>query len=123
MTKRIKKSPFSKVPIKVKKEMVRIWKTMDEEDKEHFTNQVALALSIWGTDEEGLELVAIIMQKMVEDGSKNLADFGLYVDWFIRNGGTKLYEDKKKALKKASIVIESYRLKYDLPSEVHKAIF
>ncbi len=123
MPRKIKKGPFSKVPNEIKREMVRIWKTMSEEDKEHFTNQVALALSIWGTDDEGLELIAIIMQKMVEDGSKNLADFGLYIDWFIKNGGVELYEDKKKAIKKASIVVESYRLKYDLPSEPHKSIF
>ncbi len=119
----MKKSPFSKVPLDVKREMIKIWKSMNEVDKEHFTNQVALALSTWGNDQKGLELIAIVLQKLIEDGSRNLADFGIYINWFIKEGGLKIYTSKSRDIRKANILIESYRLKYDLPSEPSKSLF
>ncbi|MEM2948032.1 MAG: hypothetical protein QXL47_01290 [Candidatus Anstonellales archaeon] len=113
---------FDKVSEEAKKAMVAVWKTMNPEDKMHFVNQVALALSIWGDDEKGKEMVALIMEKLVEDGSKNLADFGLYIEWFLRSGGEEIYRAKAEKAKRAVLVIDGYRIKHGLPSEPQKTI-
>jgi hypothetical protein len=113
---------FDKVSGEAKKAMVAIWKTMNPEDKMHFVNQVALALCIWGDDEKGKEMVALILEKLVEDGSKNLADFGLYIEWFMKSGGEEIYKTKAEKAKRAALVIDGYRIKHGLPSEPQKTI-
>lgn len=99
-----------------KKTLVAIWNAMDKSDRDHFINQVALALSIWGADERGKKIVIQIIRNMLGDGSKNLADFGLYVEFLDEDVvGTK--SDK---VKRVISVLESYRFKHDLPSEPSK---
>lgn len=38
---------------KRKGKILGTWKKMSESDKAHFINQVALALSVWGSDQKG----------------------------------------------------------------------
>ena len=110
---------FEKIGGETKKEMVRIWKEMKEEDKDYFVDQVALALSIWGTDDPGKLLVAKVLETLVNDGSGNLADFGLYIDEYLsENGG----EARKGKMERASGIIGRYRLKNALSSVPHKEI-
>jgi hypothetical protein len=41
--------PLDFLEDKDKSRIVDIWKAMSESDKAHFINQVALALSVWGS--------------------------------------------------------------------------
>jgi hypothetical protein len=115
--------PFEKVSIEVRKKIVDIWKFMGEEDKEHFINQVALSLSVWGTDEEGKGIVARIMEILVKDGSKNLADFGIYIDKLMLIENDEKLEEKNDDIIKAIEVVDAYRIRYEMPSEPQKSIF
>ncbi|MCP4646859.1 MAG: hypothetical protein GY852_03875 [bacterium] len=110
---------FEKISGGTKKDMVRIWKDMDEEDKDYFVDQVALALSIWGGDSPGKTLVAKVLATLIEDGSENLADFGLYIEEYISSNGG---EARKGKMERASGIIARYRLKNALSSVPHKEI-
>ncbi|MDD5337137.1 MAG: hypothetical protein PHS02_01505 [Candidatus ainarchaeum sp.] len=110
---------FDQVSTEAKKKLGIIWKSMSQEDKEHFINQVALALSVLGSDEKGKKLVVELLGNMLEDGSRNLADVGLYLE-FLDEAELKGKEDK---FKKAQAMLESYRFKHDLPSEPSKEFF
>jgi hypothetical protein len=115
--------PFEKVSGEAKKRIVDIWKFMGEEDKEHFINQVALSLSIWGTDDEGKGIVAKVMEILVKDGSKNLADFGIYIDRLMLIENDKEMEEKNSDIVKAIEVVDAYRIRYEMASEPQKSIF
>ena len=107
-------NPFKNMSKEAKKKLLFIWKNMSEEDKEHFINQVTYALACWGIDEKGKELVAIVLEKLVENGSTNLADFGLYVKWLLEEGVEEIYPEKKDEIKKALHYINEYRMKFEL---------
>jgi hypothetical protein len=102
-----------------KSRIVSIWKVMSESDKAHFINQVALALSVWGSDEKGKRAVVEILRLMTNNGTQTLADFGLYVE---RISGSKIVSGLDDKIKRASIIIEGYRIKNSLSSEPHKEL-
>ncbi|MBD3389774.1 hypothetical protein GF415_02345 [Candidatus Micrarchaeota archaeon] len=110
---------FEKINMVRKKDMVRIWKEMKMEDKDYFVDQVALALSIWGTDEKGKVLVAEVLGTLIEDGSENLSDFGLYIEEYLVKNKK---ESRKGKMERASGIINRYRLKNALSSVPHKEI-
>ena len=97
--------------------ILAVWKNMSESDKAHFINQVALALSVWGSDERGKRMVVQILRMMTENGTQTLADFGLYVE---RAMGLKEAASLDSKVKRASIIIEGYRIKNSLSSEPHR---
>lgn len=103
-----------------KERIVGIWKSMSDIDKGHFINQVALALSVWGSDEKGKRLVLDVLDKMTTNGTSTLADFGLYVEKAL---GQESASPIGKKIKRAAIIIEGYRIKNALPSEPHKELF
>ncbi len=100
--------------------ILSVWKGMDEADKAHFINQVALALSIWGSNENGRILVVKILGMMTNDGIETLADFGLYVDRVLDIEEAKGYDNE---IKRAALIIEGYRIKNALSSEPHRELF
>ncbi|HSB46916.1 MAG TPA: hypothetical protein VLD37_02795 [Candidatus Bilamarchaeum sp.] len=99
--------------------ILAIWKNMSESDKAHFINQVALALSVWGSDEKGKRAVVRVLGLMTENGTHTLADFGLYVD---RITGSKEASGLDEKIKRASLIIEGYRIKNSLSSEPHREL-
>ena len=99
-----------------RKQLSAIWKGMAPADKEHFINQVSLALSVWGSDDKGKEIAVTLVSNMLEDGSKNLADFGLYPEFLDE----KESEGRADKIRRASAILENYRFKHDLPSEPSK---
>ncbi len=100
-----------------KAKVITIWKNMSETDRAHFINQVALALSIWGSDEKGKKLVVEVIMQLSTNGTNTLADFGLYID---RVAGAKEAEGMTDKVKRAAKIIEGYRIKNALSSEPHK---
>jgi hypothetical protein len=108
---------FEKLDSATKKRMVEIWGEMDEEDKNHFVDQVALALSIWGCDDGGKLLVAKVIGTLVGNGSKTLADFGLYIDEYLDGNSA---EGRRGKMERASSIIARYRLKNALSSVPHR---
>ncbi len=96
--------------------IVALWKGMSESDKAHFINQVALAMSVWGSDEKGKRVVVDILKLMTSNGTNTLADFGLYVDRIVGSQDAKGIDDK---IKRAAVIIEGYRIKNSLSSEPH----
>ncbi len=110
---------FEKIDMDSKKEMVHIWEKMGGEDKDYFVDQVALALSIWGSDDAGKLLVGKVIGTLIKDGSENLADFGLYIEEYLEgNRGEK----RSGKVERASGIIARYRLKNALSSVPHKEI-
>lgn len=107
---------FEDFELETKKKLVVIWKSMNAQDRDHFINQVALALSVWGSDEKGKGIATEIIRNMLVDGSKNLADFALYLE-FLDESSLK---GKEPQFKKAMAVLEGYRFKHGLPSEPSK---
>ncbi len=103
-----------------KKKILKVWKEMSDNDKAHFINQVALGLSIWGSDPKGKKVVVEILKIMSSNGSGTLADFGLYVEEAVGARGTSGMDDK---IKRAALIIEGYRIKNSLPSEPHRELF
>jgi hypothetical protein len=103
-----------------KARILGMWKTMSESDKVHFINQVALALSVWGSDEKGKRVVVEILRLMTQDGTTTLADFGLYVERVLRAPEALGLSEK---IRRAAIIIEGYRIKNALPSEPHRELF
>jgi hypothetical protein len=96
--------------------IVGIWKAMNESDKGHFINQVALALSVWGSEEKGRRIVIGILNIMCSNGTDTLADFGLYVEKALTLPDAAGLADR---LKRAAVIIEGYRIRNGLPSEPH----
>jgi hypothetical protein len=115
--------PFEKVSFEAKKRIIDLWKFMRQEDKEHFINQVALALSVWGSDDMGKSMVARVMEILVKDGSKNLSDFGIYIDKLILIEQGKAVEARNGDIVKAIEVVDAYRIRYEMSAEPHKTIF
>ena len=111
---------FDGIDFEVKDRIVKRWKTMSESDKLHFINQVSLALTVWGSDIKGKELVVKVMEKMMGNGSDTLADFGLYVDKLLMDRTIQV--EKITKIKRVSLILEGYRIKNALPSEPHKEI-
>ena len=97
--------------------ILAIWKNMNESDKAHFINQVALALSVWGSDEKGKRVVVQVLRMMTENGTQTLADFGLYVERVL---GRKESGGLDEKIRRASVIIEGYRVKNSLSSEPHR---
>lgn len=110
---------FENVDLNIKRIIVEVWGRMSESEKTHFINQVALALSIWGSDEIGKKTVVDVLSALVTDGSTNLADFGLYIE---RIYGKKELAERLEKVKRAALIIEGYRIKNELSSEPHKEI-
>ncbi len=110
---------FENVPEQLKKKIIAAWREMDEDEKTHFVNQVALGMSIWGSDVEGNMMVVKVLELMANDGSSNLVDFGLYVSGLLDQDGL----NREEKVKRASGIIERYREKNALPSEPHKDLF
>jgi len=108
---------FEDVDENTKKKIVKVWERMEDKHKDFFVDQVALAMSIWGSDEMGKSFIAKILETMMEDGSENLSDFGLYVESVL--GEADKREDK---VRKAGIIIDDYRMRNALSSVPHKEI-
>ena len=99
-----------------KEQIVKMWKRMSETDKAHFINQVALALSVWGSDEKGRKLVVEVLGNMTETGTSTLADFGIYVQKLIKS---ETGSSRVAKIKRAGLILEGYRIKHSLSSEPH----
>ena len=110
---------FEDVDDSIKIKLIDLWKSMSDQEKDHFINQVSLALSVWGSDETGKRLVIEVLKALVTNGSLNLIDFGLYVDALTDKKATAP-ADRLPKIKRASIILEGYRIKNSLPSEPHK---
>lgn len=91
----------------LKRKLVSVWKSMDERSKEQFVDQVALSLAIWGDDEEGRSLVLLIIEKMLENGSENLAEYYKYIDTTLREYKDVIGERWKKVEKAVKIISSS----------------
>ncbi len=103
-----------------KTKIISMWKGMSESDKAHFINQVALAMSVWGSDEQGRRLVVEVLRIMTDNGTQTLADFGLYVEKVASIKEATGLTDK---IKRATVIIEGYRVKNSLSSEPHRELF
>ena len=101
-----------------KGKILGMWKKMSEEDKGHFINQVALALSIWGSGPKGKQIVVEVLDIMSNNGTNTLADFGLFIEKLPEK--TSGLQEK---IERAALIIEGYRIKHALPSEPHRALF
>lgn len=97
-----------------RRRIIGAWGDMSESDKMHFINQVALALTVWGSDPSGKELVLKVIDILLKDGSSTLTDFGLYIN---RVAEHPLAKDRQRKIRKAALVLEGYRMKNSLPSE------
>ncbi len=104
---------FSDLNPEIRKKVVSSWSSMSEDDKTHFINQLSLGLSIWGSDDPGKSIALNVLQKMVEDGSANPSDFGIYLDDLVSK---KAINDRSDKVKRASLIIEGSRLKNSLSS-------
>lgn len=102
-----------------KEEIIGKWKNMSETDKAHFINQVALALSVWGSDQKGRKLVIEVLRQMNKSGTSTLADFGIFVDRLLKS---KSASGRTSKIKRASLILEGYRIKHALSSEPHLEI-
>ena len=111
---------FENVDSEIKTLIVERWKNMSESDKTHFINQVSLALSVWGSDDNGKNLVIEVLKEMILNGSSTLADFGLYVDKLFQKNA--IQGDAKTKVRRASLILDGYRIKNSLPSEPHRDI-
>lgn len=107
------------VDMETKKRILNVWGKMTESDKTHFINQVALALSVWGSDVRGKRLVVEVLKHMGENGTKTLADFGIYARKIEKS---RLARDRPKKMKRAVLVLEGYRIKHGLSSVPHKEL-
>ena len=110
---------FDYIDDKTKAKILKKWKKMSETDKAHFINQVAISMSVWGSDEKGKRLVLEVMNLMMSNGTTTLADFGVYVEKLNK---TKISTGKKKEIERASLILEGYRIKHGLSSIPHRDI-
>lgn len=99
-----------------KERVLNSWKHMSEVDKGHFINQVAIALSVLGSDEKGRKIVLDVLKIMSKDGSCNLSDFGLYI-YLLPKGRVN-----SEQLGRTRNVLDGYRIKNALSSEPHHDI-
>ncbi|MDD5022575.1 MAG: hypothetical protein PHU63_00190 [Candidatus ainarchaeum sp.] len=99
---------FKDLDPKSKARVIEVWSRMSESDKTHFVNQVAIALSVLGTDNGGKQQIEDVVKKLIEDGANNLADFGLY----LRMGLKQLNKFEIRTVK----IVDNYRMKYNLPT-------
>ncbi len=97
-----------------RRRIVGTWRDMSESEKMHFINQVALALTVWGSDPKGKELVLKVINILLKNGSSTLTDFGLYVSNVADH---PIAKDRQRKVRKAALVLEGYRMKNSLPSE------
>jgi hypothetical protein len=104
---------------RIKLKLVEIWKTMNKRDREHFINQVALALSVWGADDKGKQIAVDVFRLMMEDESSSLSDFGLYVG---KVAAATCLLDRQDKVQRAAAILDGYRTKYGLSSEPHRDI-
>jgi len=111
---------FAKVDKETKGKLVGSWKEMSESEKVHFINQVSLGLSVWGCDVNGKRIVVEVLKTLVVDGSTNLSDFGLYIEHLI--GVKPVVDEKLSKVKRATLIIEGYRIKNGLSSVPHKEL-
>lgn len=102
-----------------KEKILSIWRSMNDEDKNHFIDQIALAMSIWGSDEMGRVLVLEVLRLLVTNGSLSLSDFAPYLDQLDFCDFDSSLKDK---VERTSVVLEGYRIKHALPSEPHRDI-
>ncbi len=107
---------FGDIDDEAKEKIIKKWKKMSETDKAHFINQVALALSVWGSDERGRALVVEVLKHMAESGTKTLADFGLFAE---RLENSRNAAGRISKIKRAGLILEGYRIKHGLPSVPH----
>jgi len=110
---------FDFISDEAKAKVLDKWRLMSETDKAHFINQVAIALSIWGSDEKGKKLVVEVLKFMTENGTSTLADFGIYTEKLL---SIKAVSGRETKIKRASLILEGYRIKHSLPSEPHRDI-
>jgi hypothetical protein len=110
---------FSELKDDLRKKVVSSWQSISESEKDHFINQISLALIVWGSDDVGKKILVKAIENQFSDGSENLADFGLYVGSLLRNNDVS---DRKDKVHRAKGIIENYRMKNALPSEPHKDI-
>lgn len=106
---------FSRLDEDIKIYIIEAWREMGEAERSHFINQVALALSVWGSDEEGRKLVVDVLMNLVADECVNLVDFSLYVHKLVN--GNSARNDK---IRRVSLILEGYRLKNKLPDKARK---
>jgi len=108
---------FDYVDLDTKRRILDTWGKMSESDKTHFINQVALSLSVWGDDVRGKRLVVEVLKMMSDNGTKTLADFGIYAKQVEKN---RLARDRLKKMSRAMLVLDGYRIKHGLSSVAHK---
>ena len=106
--------PLGILPEADRKIILDRWREMNSTDKKHFTDQVALALTVWGCDENGKRLVIEVLRRMIYAGCKTLADFGLFV-------GDLSFPDgrMRETINTAAMVLEGYRFRSGLSSVPH----
>ncbi len=100
---------FDRVSTEAKKRMLACWRDMSESDKVHFINEISLALTIWGSDSKGKELVVRVLERMMGNGTTTLADFGKYVDKLLLD--RTINEEQRMKIKRTSTILEGYRIK------------
>lgn len=110
---------FSELNGDLKKKVASSWQTITESEKDHFINQISLALIVWGSDDTGKKILVKAIENQFNDGSSNLADFGLYIKTLLKHDEIA---DRKDKVQRAKGIIENYRMKNALPSEPHKDI-
>ena len=108
------------LPLKDKERLLEIWREMNDEDKQHFINQMALALTVWGSDKQGKRLAIDVIRFLIEDGSNTLSDFGLYVSGLEKL--KKIPKTKSNRIRRAEAILDGYRIKNGLSSMPHKPI-
>ena len=86
-----------------KKKLMGMWKDMSETDKTHFVNQVAIVLSVIGNEKTGKKEIVDVIISLIKDGSKTLADFGIY----LPVGFKKIEKKHRRAIK----IVDNYRMK------------
>jgi len=110
---------FSELNEDLRKKVASSWQAISESEKDHFINQISLALIVWGSDDVGKKILVNVIENQFNDGSSNLADFGLYVRTLLKSADVAERKDK---VYRAKGIIENYRMKNALPSEPHKDI-
>lgn len=100
---------FDTVSRETKNRILTKWKNMSESDKLHFINQISLALTVWGSDIKGKDLVVKVLERMMNNGSQSLADFGTYVDKLLLD--KSIEESQRIKIKRVSTILEGYRIK------------
>ena len=101
------KKIFEALSPALKRRLISVWKGMDERSREQFVDQVALSLAIWGDDEEGRSLVLLVIEKLLENGSNNLAEYSKYIPAVLEEYGDALSKGRLKKVEKAVKIIST----------------